>query len=421
MTVPPAARADAPRGRPARRARLAAAALALAVATLAGRGEAGERSTWRPEHERALNVERRAAIRRGCAWIAEQVNQDGSFGDNKAIVAFTSLSALALMAEGSTLGHGPAGGRGPHGKHVARAVEWLVKLVEQPERQRGQSTPEGYFYWPQDASSKMHGQGYATLALASALGSADEGTARRIRTALQKAVRCAETSQTGTGGWGYYADPAQEHEGSVTVTIAQGLRAANYAGVKVSRDTVVRGLDYLRRSQKRYVPGAAQAEWDGSFKYSISTERSTYALTAAAISSFFLFGEYGSRPEDKDGIARGVAFLKRTLRRQMRDREWHFYGHFYAAWAAWQRDGDRAEAAPGEAWGSDPASDDLLRTDAFWGPWHAKVYPDLLRTQRADGSWEDPHDDYKFGDLLPTAFAVLTLAVPDELIPVFQR
>jgi hypothetical protein len=401
-----------------RRSRRIAVGLALAVVALAGRSEAGDRSTWRPEHERALNVERRAAIRRGCDYLASRQHAEGSFGDNKALVAFTSLSALALMAEGSTLGSGgPENARGPHGKIVAKAVEWLLKLVEEPTQTRD----VGYFYFPQDLSSKMHGQGYATLALASALGSADEKTGARIKAVLRKAVTCAETSQTGTGGWGYYPDPAQEHEGSVTVTIAQGLRAANYAGVKVSRDTVVRGLDYLRRSQKRYPAGSSNSAWDGSFKYSITTERSTYALTAAAISSFFLFGEYGSRPEDKDAIARAIAFLKRHLPTQMKSREWHFYGHFYAAWAAWQKDGDKPEPGPGETWGADPKSNDIERTDRFWGPWHAKVYPDLLRTQREDGSWEDPNDDYKFGDLLPTAFAVLTLAIPDEMIPVFQR
>ena len=105
----------------------------------------------------------------------------------------------------------------------------------------------------------------------------------------------------------------------------------------------------------------------------------------------------------------------------MRDREWHFYGHFYAAWAAWQHDGDHAEAGPDETWGDDPRSPDIEATQRFWGPWHAKVYPDLIRSQHDDGRWDDPNDDYKFGDLLSTAFAVLTLAIPDELIPVFQR
>jgi hypothetical protein len=83
--------------------------------------------------------------------------------------------------------------------------------------------------------------------------------------------------------------------------------------------------------------------------------------------------------------------------------EWFYYGNFYAAWAAWQLDGD--DGPP----------------DGLWSTWRAKVLPVLLRQQRSDGSWNDDTDKFGFGDVLPTAFAVLTLAIPDELIPIFQR
>ena len=47
---------------------------------------------------------------------------------------------------------------------------------------------------------------------------------------------------------------------------------------------------------------------------------------------------------------------------------------------------------------------------------------DHARKQRqSDGSWEDDVDRFNFGDLLPTTFAVLTLAIPDEVLPIFQR
>jgi hypothetical protein len=49
------------------------------------------------------------------------------------------------------------------------------------------------------------------------------------------------------------------------------------------------------------------------------------------------------------------------------------------------------------------------------------VFPLYLESQRSDGSWEDPSDRFAFGPTLATALAVLTLAIPDEAIPVFQR
>ncbi len=411
---------SAPAARPARRARrclFAAVLLAAGLLPSPQPAHAGDgRPSWTAEQERTLNDGRRRAIRRGCDWIASRKNPGGSFGEEKAIVALTALSTLALMAGGSSMN------RGPHGEDVKRGIEFLVNLVEHPAKP--EVWPDGFFYAPQDTTSKMHGQGYAMLALATALGSADKDDAPRIKAVLESAARCAEGSQTGTGGWGYMPDRAIEHEGSVTVTVAQGLRAARDAGVHVSRDTVWRGLEYLRKSQRNHPPGSAQEDWDGSFKYSISTDRSTYALTAAALSSFYLFGEYGSRPEDKDRIDRGIRFLKRSLPRQMarsENRLWHFYGHFYAAFTAWQRDGDEPGPLPGETWGDDPRSGDILRTEQLWGPWHVKVFPDYLRTQRQDGAWEDPTDPWAFGELLPTSFAVLTLSIPDEQIPLFQR
>jgi hypothetical protein len=310
---------------------------------------------------------------------------------------------LALMSSGSGYG------RGPHGGAVRDGVTYLVRLVEQPP-EKGQ--PVGYFRAPQDNDSRMHGQGFATLALASALSSADADAAASVRRQLQKAVDCAQNSQTATGGWGYDPTRSQEHEGSVTVTIVQGLRAAHDAGLRVDDEVVKRGLGYLRQSQKP----------DGSFKYSIQQDRSTYALTGAAISSFYLLGEYGlPGSRDERRIEDGVRYLKQSLSHHMRQREWFYYGHFYTAWAAWQRDGSIGYSSDSVGWTDDPSDDDIVRVKPFWGPWHAKVYPVMVGMQRTDGSWTDADDKFKFGDLLPTAFAVLTLAIPDELLPVFQR
>jgi hypothetical protein len=345
--------------------------------------------------EERLDGERHQAIRRACAWIGSHQNDGGSFGEGKAVIAFTALSTLALMASGSGVG------RGPHGGAVRKAIGYLVDRVSKGSK----TAPRGYVTAPGDINSRMHGHGYAMLALATALASADEELAARVRPALEAAVACAENSQTMSGGWGYEPTRSQEHEGSVTVTVAQGLRAAHDAGIRVSHDVVARGLGYLRQSQKP----------DGSFKYSLQQDRSTYALTAAAISSFYLLGEYGKDPGDKDRLEGGIRYLKRSLVQQMQRREWFYYGHFYAAWAAWQKDGNDPIDDVGTG------AEDLDRSDRFWGPWHARVYRTFLDTQREDGSWHDEEDRFSFGDLLPTAFAVLTLAIPDEALPIFQR
>jgi hypothetical protein len=335
----------------------------------------------------ALESRRRRAIRRGCAFLAKKQNKGGSFGpEEKAIVALTSLAVLALMADGST------DGRGPYGEQVKRGLNFLLKCVE--ERPPTVKWHEGYFYQANDISSQMHGQGYATLALATALGTSTGKRYVEIRNVLEKAVACIEQSQTQTGGFGSQPVPTGDHEGSVTVTVAQGLRAAHDAGLRVNHNVVRKGLHYLKRSQKA----------DGSFKYSIHSDRSSYALTAAALSSFFLYGRYMDDAERT--IHRGLEFMMDSLSVVQRTKEWYYYGHLYAAWTCWQKDGDE--------W--DP------RSRGYWARWHRTVYPDLLRGQReSDGAWNADYDRFEFGDVLYTSFAVLTLAIPDEVLPIFQR
>jgi hypothetical protein len=282
---------------------------------------------------------------------------------------------------------------------VGKGVDFLVNLIERPtegERYR----PEGYFAFTHDSDSKMHGQGYASLALAVALGTADARKSHRVRSALVKAVHCMEKAQTATGGYGYEPASSTFHEGSVTVCVAQALRAARDVGVLVNQKVVDDGLRYLKRSQIR-----SDKEDDGGFRYSESTNRHTYALTAAAISSFFLFGQY--KDDAERTLERGIAYMLRQLRSN-RASEWYYYGHFYGAWAFWQKDG--GDWSPGSA----------------WSQWQALVYRELLeQQQRSDGSWDDAGrmggNRYTYGQTLATAFAVLTLAVPDEPLPVFQR
>lgn len=369
-------------------------ALAAGGATAWGRDEE-RRERGTPEAESAKQ-ERRLAIRRGCMFLAGEPGSlpgtkdyagkqrsDGGWGDDKAVVALTSLSVLALMAEGST------DGRGPHGEAVKRGIDFLLRLIE--DRSPSSRYHEGYFWFPQDSSSRMHGQGYATLALASALGTSRGERAKRIRDVLEKAVRCIEGAQAQTGGFGYEPRPDDDHEGSVTVAVAQGLRAARDAGIVVRGEVVRRGLAYLKNSQKK----------DGSFQYSLTQEQSSYALTAAALSSFFLYGSYRDDPENT--LQRGIDYLRRRL--EQGEDAWYFYGHFHAAWACWQWDG--------HTWAD--------RYENLWGWWHHQVYPDMLRRQRRDGSFEEQRGRYDFGPVLSTAFAICTLAIPDEQVPIFQR
>lgn len=356
----------------------------------------GPRVAERKPEPRDSRIVRRQRIARACKWLASRQNDDGSFGqESRVIIATTSMGLLALMASGSS------DGRGPYGGHIRRGINYLLRLID--EKADESDWPPGYFETAGDTTSRMHGQGFATLALATALGtstptgrvaSSNRGARqRRIRKVLKLAVDCCIEGQTPTGGYGYRPTADADHEGSVTVAIAQALRAARDVGIVVPVSVVENGLRYLRNSQKE----------DGSFKYSTRQDTSTYELTAAALSTFFLFGRYEDDADTR--ISDAIRAMRRFIDQTGPDRRWYYYGHFYGAWACWQKDGT-----------------DWHPTRSLWGWWQERVYPHLYDRQTSVGSFDPKPGRYtNYGPELSTAFAILTMAIPDEALPIFQR
>jgi hypothetical protein len=331
----------------------------------------------------------RAAIRRGLGFLATQQarESDGSLpsvGTRSARLAVTALGALAYMSAGN----GP--GRGPHGQDVSRAIDYLLSRVDRNPT----SARLGYISDAGDKTSQMHGHGFATLALAEAYSvspRSDRGA--RIAQALRLAVDCIERSQSLEGGWYYEPVRGLEHEGSITIALVQALRAAKGAGLHVDPQVIAKAEDYVRRSQAE----------NGAFRYAIGNERVTVALTAAAISTLNAAGEYHG-----SSIQQGYDYIERELRareaglttgeqdllRRDGSSEFPYYERLYLAQAYWQNP-DRT---------------------VFEG-WIQGERRRVLREQNADGSWSDP----RFGATYATAINVLVLALPDQLLPIFQR
>ncbi len=395
-----------------------AAALAASSGARAARAEFPPASGTRPERPSGSDEQRgdarareadsspradvrgdeahRRALARGLAWheAAQARAADGAFpaqgartttaGTGPAAevggfapVAVTSLGALAWMAGGS------APERGPHGRACAAAVDWLVARTDvDPGSERA-----GYVSRTGDSLSRMHGHGFATLALAQAcVMSPHTPRGARIRSALVAAVRCIESSQGVEGGWDYEPRKGLAHENSITITAVQALRAAKEAGVDVDRAVIARAVDYVGRTQKP----------DGSFRYALGDASSSVALTAAAIATFQMTGTYEGKP-----ITEGYDFLARRLALRATGDGIEgdlvvcpYYERFYLAQAMWQH-------LDGSTW-------------AGW--WNAEA-PRVLASQREDGSWSDP----RFGDVYATAMNCLVLAVPEGLLPIFQR
>ena len=331
------------------------------------------------------------AIQRGLAYLATRQtgNRDGSFNENPhANVAVTSLALLAYMANGNNLS------RGRYQDVVQKAVRYLLESVR-TEEVPGDRYRRGYIHRETDPQSRMHGHGFATMALALAYGSLDRDSGidrRTYRLRLASAIRCVEESQDDSGGWGYLPVPTM-HEGSVTVTQVWALRAARDAGFKVSRTVIDKAIRYLEAS---YDPET------GGFCYSLDQRgQQTYALTAAALSTLFGLGEYGRRGM----IGQGIKYLKRRVGTNFNRRpQWFHYGSFYAAQALWQ--------AAATDWAGN-----------YWREWWPKIRNQLVMGQNPNGAWEPPSGGGTWGvhKAYSTAMSVLILTVPLEILPIYQR
>jgi hypothetical protein len=335
-----------------------------------------------PEGPSAAERAGRQALEHSLDWLAEQWDttiedaRDGSFPKGNARewapVGVTALGALALMSGGN------AAGRGPHGDRVAGAIEYLLNLADLSPR----SEHRGYIAYPDgDRLSRTHGHGYATLALAQAYGMSPRGN-ERLKAVLIAATALIESSQGSEGGWYYEPEISANHEGSVTVCLVQALRAARNAGIRVNAEVIHRAEDYVLRLRKE----------DGTFRYQLDVERSSAALTAACIGTLNMAGRY-----DDAVIQDGINAIWRLLdlrRDEARRVDYPYYERLYLAQALWQ-----------------------LSDRSIFDQWFAEERTKILREQRADGSWSD----VRYGDCYATAMNSLVLAIPEGLLPIFQR
>jgi hypothetical protein len=313
-------------------------------------------------------------------FLLENQNRDGSFSllrseresGSAAPIAVTGLASLSLMASGRL----PAGRsvRGSLGRPVQRAVRWLIDRCDE----------HGEFRADDDTVSKMHGQGYALLALTHAVGMYGNNEPERVRLhgAIERAVQLVDRTQGLQGGWYYDAKRSTHHEGSITVCMIQALRAAKDAGFVVDPDVIKKAEGYMKRSQDKE---------SGRFRYAIGNDRMTWALTAAALATLNAMGNYGSVELNNgfDALRREDPFTGAG-----RPDMFQLYGAFYAAQSYW-------------AWHD-------ARLFESWWP-HFLDYCD--KQQRDDGSFSHG----KYGKVYATAIVSLTLQVPLGYLPMFQR
>lgn len=323
-----------------------------------------------------ITPETQTAIDGGLAFLARSQVADGSFQDRFTgpSVGITAIAALALM------GGGNQPGRGKYGKHVSRAVDYLLAIG---------AAPQGYLSGGENlggrGQSGMYNHGFGTLFLAEACGMVPEAARqRKVHETLEKAVAFIVSAQNRDGGWRYDPNPPVA---DVSVTVAQmmALRAAKNAGVFVRKNVIDQGVSFIRGCQ---MP-------DGGFSYFKGQGYSAFARSAAALVGLYSAGIYNG-----DEIVRGLKYVEQFRpgpQFAMRDvpAQHYFYGHYYAALAMWTAGRE------------------------YWLKWFPAIRDELLTRLRNSpgGTWTDPYQ----GQAYATAMSLIVLQLPNNYLPILQK
>lgn len=321
------------------------------------------------------------AITRGLKYLADNQQGNGSWGSMgfAGNTGVTGLGALAMMASGSQPG------RGPHGAHVTRAINYILDQ----EQRMGPANEQSFLSAPGGGHGPMYAHGFATLALAEAHGMISQPERRRrVREVLGRAVTLIVRSQNREGGWRYTPGSA---DADISVTICQimALRAARDAGVAVPGEVAERCITYVKECQDK---------GSGGFRYQRGGGPTGFARTAAGVVALYSAGLYEGEEVDK-----GLEFMMKHKPGEDRgfggEPEFHyFYGHYYAAQAMWIAGG------------------------RYWREWYPAIRNEFLASQIRDEGARSSH--WTIGRSCPhycTAMALIVLQIPNNYLPIMRR
>ena len=330
----------------------------------------------RPLVEEGIAIDRptQAAIQRALSFLLSRQNPNGSWsdlvgrkvhnsywGELAEHIGVTALAGIAFLASGSLPD------QGPYRAQIQGALEYILGNVQ----------TNGFI---SSNGSRMYEHAFATLFLAEVYGMTRD---ERVSEKLKLAVKLIVNAQNQQGGWRYQPG-VDDSDMSVTVCQVMALRAARNAGVRVPRSTIDRAVQYVRNSFRR-----DEGAFDYQYLEGQGRPRTSFALTAAGVTTLFGAGEY-----DALEIQDGLNYMRnhRPTARIAAERFDFYYAQYYAVQAMFQAGGK------------------------LWSDWYRTVRTDLLNVQASDGSFRD-----LVGKNYATAMAAIILQMPYQYLPITER
>lgn len=333
------------------------------------------------------------SIDKAISFLATQQRADGSFPTYiSAKPGVTGLCVMALLARG----HLP--GDTEYGRVINRGIDFVLSTQRSDGLFTEVSVNDAVAPWHSGSHVCLYNHGICGTMLGEVYGCTDAPRANRIAAAIRRGLlftrsrqvdRMPRAGEDERGGWRYYGLHFDGSHSDLSVTSWQlmFLRSAENSGFQVPKEFPDEAIAYVKRC---YKPAT------GAFRYSMRNMRETRAMTGAGITCLFLAGHQDPKMEMRSAQWLASHPFDR-VDDGYKDEDRFFYGAYYCSLASLQ--------IGGECW--------------------AKVYPPLANTlleyQRDDGSWPAEKNDAMFGNSYSTAMALLALAPPYQLLPIYQR
>ena len=343
------------------------------------------------------------SVRRGLQWLVTQQQEDGSFKTlDPAQPAVTSLCLMAFLAQGES----PADGR--YQKQLGKAVDYVI--AQQKLNGLIAKTAPNEVPIPRDVNhegvgrTSSYNHAISALALAEVYGQCNPVQAERIAPVIEKAIKATLEMQRWVkqpehvGGWRYLQkySPTQDSDLSVTGWQLMFLRSAKNAGFDVPKESIDAAVKYVEKcflkDEDRRVHGYMVGE----------RKAASRAMAGAGALAMAHAGKHNSQEAlDSGDWILAHDFSKFNSEKPAYGDGWgkdrYYYGSMICSQAMFQLGGK------------------------YWEQFFPPLVDVLLANQQADGSWPPEKREQKYGKCYSTSLSILSLSVPNQMLPIFQR
>lgn len=344
-----------------------------------------------------------SSVERALAWLATQQKKDGSF-DSLASgqPGVTSFCLMAFMAQGES----PA-----DGKYKEQLVAAVNFIADQQKRNGLIASivpdvvpiPRNVHRSIGDAGVYNHA--ISSLALSEAYGQCSPEQAERLTPVIEKAIAATLEMQNwgpkhekDVGGWRYLdlRFPGEDSDLSITGWHLMFLRSAKNAGFDVPEKSIKAGV--------KYIENCFLEDEDRQVHAYLGRRRVSCTRAMAGVGILGL--AHGGKHDSKQALASGDFILKHDFKKYNDD------ASIYGVW--WSEEHYHYAS--------------VLCTQAmfqlggkYWKQFYPPLVDTLLANQQDNGSWPPEKAEAQYGSAYSTSLSVLSLSVPNQILPIFQR